>query len=261
MPPKKKTKAPRPQKAKARAKTTTKISQVQKVNVRVGGGGGMPATIVYATYAPAPPTQPTQFVFDNGLPPAPVKREPAPHSMTGVSVSHKTPSRPQPHQHMSPMSQYLVNSARAGAPPNLSSIYSESMKSEPRGPPGGGPGGGGGGGGGGGKGGGGGGGGPPSVSMKSEPGPSPGPAADNRSVRSAPAGAPGPRSVSMREGSVKSHHSDPVPAEPTRTHHHHDSPSARAMSEDSNQISMHSRARTPPRYAGTITSTSKTVKS
>ena len=97
MPPKKKTKVPRPKKAKARAKTTTKMSQVQKVNVRVGGGGGMPAPIVYATYAPAPPTQPTQFVFDNGLPPAPVKREPAPHSMTGVSVSHKTPSRPQPH--------------------------------------------------------------------------------------------------------------------------------------------------------------------
>ena len=128
MPPKRKTKAPRPKKAKARAKTTTKMSQVQKVNVRVGGGGGMPAPIVYATYAPAPSTQPTQFIFDNGLPPAPVKREPAPHSMTGVSVSHKTPSRPQPHQHMSPMSQYLFNSARAGAPPSLSSIYSETIK-------------------------------------------------------------------------------------------------------------------------------------
>ncbi len=173
----------------------------------------MPAPIVYATYAPAPPTQPTQFVFDNGLPPAPAKREPAPHSVTGVSVSHKTPSRPQPHQHMSPMSQYLFDSARSGAPPSLSSIYSESMKSEPRGPPGGGPGGGGG------WGGGGGGGGPLSVSMKSEPGPSPGPAVDNRSVRSAPAGAPGPRSASMREESVKG---DPVPAEPTGTHHHHD---------------------------------------
>ena len=97
--------------------------------------------------------------------------------------------------------------------------------------------------------------------MKSEPGPSPGPAFDKRSVRSAPAGAPGPRSVSMREGSVKSHHSDPVPAEPTGTHHHHDSPSARAMSEDSSRISMHSRARTPPRYGGTISSSSNSVKS
>jgi hypothetical protein len=97
--------------------------------------------------------------------------------------------------------------------------------------------------------------------MKSEPGPSPGPAVDNRSVRSAPAGAPGPRSVSMREGSVKSHYSDPVPAEPTGTHHHHDSPSARAMSENSSRISMHSRARTPPRYGGTISFSSKSVKS
>ncbi len=93
MPSKKKTKAPRPKKAKSKAKTPTKMSQVQKVNVRGGGGrGGMPTPIVYATYAPVPPTQPTQFVFDNGLPPAPVKREPAPHSVTGVSVGHKTPS-------------------------------------------------------------------------------------------------------------------------------------------------------------------------
>ncbi len=111
---KKKTIAPRPKKAKAKAKTTTKMSQVQKVNVRVGGGWIMPTPIVYATYAPTPPAQPTQFVFDNGLPPAPVKREPAPHSVTGVSVSRKTPSRPQPPQHMSPMSQYLFDSARAG---------------------------------------------------------------------------------------------------------------------------------------------------
>ena len=84
MPPKKTKKATKPRKGKAKAKTTTKISQVQKVNVRVGGGGGMLAPNVYATYAPAPPTQPTQFVFNNGLPPAPVKREPAPHSVTGV---------------------------------------------------------------------------------------------------------------------------------------------------------------------------------
>ncbi len=34
---------------------------------------------------------------------------------------------------MSPMSQCLFDSARAGAPPSLSSIYSESMKSEPAG--------------------------------------------------------------------------------------------------------------------------------
>ncbi len=140
MPPKKKTKAPRPKKAKYKASTTTKMSQVQKVNIRVGGGGGgsMPAPIVCATYAPAPSTQPTQFVLDNGLPPAPVKREPAPHSVTGVSVSHNTPSRPQYHQNMSPLSQYLFDSAMAGAPPSLSSIYSEFMKSESRGGPGGG---------------------------------------------------------------------------------------------------------------------------
>jgi hypothetical protein len=156
MPPRKKSKAPKSKKAKAK-KT---ISQVQKVSVRVGGGGGgggsMPAPIVYATYAPPPPTQPTQFVFDNGSPPAPVKREPAPHSssLTGVSVSQKYPSRPQPHQHMSPLSQYLFDSAMAGAPPSLSSIYSESVKSEPRGPGGGGGGGGDGGGGPGGGGGG-----------------------------------------------------------------------------------------------------------
>ena len=72
MPPRKKAKAKAPKKSKAR-KT---VSHVQQVSVRVGGGGGgnIPAPIVYATYAPPPPTQPTQFVFDNGMPPGPVKR-------------------------------------------------------------------------------------------------------------------------------------------------------------------------------------------
>jgi len=145
MPPRKKSRASKSKKGKGR-----KIfSKVQKVSVRAGGGGGgggsMPAPIGYATYAPPPPTQPTQFVFDNGSPPAPVKREPAPQSssLTGVTVSQKYPSRPQPHQHTSPLSQKLFYSAMAGAPPSLSSVYSESIKSEPRGPRGGGGGGGG----------------------------------------------------------------------------------------------------------------------
>ena len=106
MSPKKKSKAKAPKPKKGKGNKT--ISQGQKVSVRVGGGGGgsMPAPIVYATYASPPPTQSTQFVFDNGSPPAPVKREPAPHSssLTGVTVSQKYPSCPQPHQHMSPLS-------------------------------------------------------------------------------------------------------------------------------------------------------------
>ena len=94
MPPRKKSKAKAPKKGKGR-KT---ISQTQKVSVRVGGGGGgggsMPAAIVYATYASPPPTQPTQFVFDNGSPPAPVKQSPTLHILSGVTVSQKYPSRP-----------------------------------------------------------------------------------------------------------------------------------------------------------------------
>ena len=81
---------------------------------------------------------------------------------------------------------------------------------------------------------------PRSVSMKSEP------------VNwTAPRSAPPPAPRSMPE-----YYRDPVPAEPTGTHHQHDSPSARAMSEDSSRISMHSRARTAPRYGGSISSSS-----
>jgi len=39
---------------------------------------------------------------------------------------------------VSPLSHYLFDSAMAGAPPSLSYIYSESVKSKPRGPGGGG---------------------------------------------------------------------------------------------------------------------------
>jgi hypothetical protein len=106
MPPKKTKKATKPKNAKG--KTKSKISQVQKthVNVRVetGGGGGVSAPIVYATYAPPPPTQPTQFIFDNGLPPTPVKQDPRKHSSTGVSHTPKYPVRPQSHSGMSPLS-------------------------------------------------------------------------------------------------------------------------------------------------------------
>ena len=68
-PPRKKATAKAPKKSKAR-KT---VSHVLKVSVRVGGGGcgSMPAPILYETYAHPPPTQPTQFVFDNGMPPGP----------------------------------------------------------------------------------------------------------------------------------------------------------------------------------------------
>ena len=58
MSPRKKAKTKAPKKSKARRT----VSHVQKVSVRVGGGGGgggsIPAPIVYATYAPPPPTQP-----------------------------------------------------------------------------------------------------------------------------------------------------------------------------------------------------------
>ncbi len=106
MPPRKKTKAPTPKKANAKTTTKMSVSQVQKFNVRVGGdgGGSMPALIVYVMYTPRSPTQSTHFVLDNGLPPAPVTREPAPHSSspTEISISHKYPSHPRSHQHLSP---------------------------------------------------------------------------------------------------------------------------------------------------------------
>ena len=88
---------------------------------------------------------------------------------------------------------------------------------------------------------------PRSVSMKSEP------------VKwAAPRSAPPPAPRSMPE-----YYRDLVPAKPTGTHHQHDSPfsrverlSARAMSEDSSRISMHSSPRTPPRDGGSVHSSS-----
>ncbi len=73
MTPIKKTKAPkaRPKKSKGSSgmRQTVKVS----VRVREGAGGGSVALIVYTTYAPTPPAQPTQILFDDGMPPAPVK--------------------------------------------------------------------------------------------------------------------------------------------------------------------------------------------
>ena len=57
-------------KGKSWLRHTVKVS----VRVREGAGGGGAPPIVYATHAPTPPAQPTQFLFDDGMPPAPVKR-------------------------------------------------------------------------------------------------------------------------------------------------------------------------------------------
>jgi hypothetical protein len=144
MPPKKTKKATKPKKGKGK---TTKMSQVQttRVNVRVGMGGGgsgvMSAPIVYATYAPPPPTQPSQIVFDNGLPPTPDKQKPRNHSSTGVNHAPKYPVRPRPHQGMSPMDKFLFDSEASfsynDSPPQRAAsepqrAASPSMKSEPQ---------------------------------------------------------------------------------------------------------------------------------
>ncbi len=71
------------------------MRQTVKVSVRVweGAGGGGAPPIVYATYAPTPrPAQPTQFIVDDGMPPAPVKRGPAHHRSTGVGADATQPS-------------------------------------------------------------------------------------------------------------------------------------------------------------------------
>ena len=67
---------------------TVKVS----VQVREGAGGGGSAPIVSATYAPTPPAQPTQFAFDDGMPPAPVKGGPAHHRSSGVGTDVTQPS-------------------------------------------------------------------------------------------------------------------------------------------------------------------------
>ena len=54
-------------------------------------------------------------------------------NLTGVTVTQKYLYRLQSHKHISPVSKYLFDSAKAGAPPLLSSIYSESVELEPRG--------------------------------------------------------------------------------------------------------------------------------
>ena len=290
MPPKKSKKG----KAKKATKSkSTRVSQVQKtrVNVRVGGGlgGVMPAPIVYATYAPPPPANPTQFIFDNGLPPAPVKAAPVPLSSGGVTVKPKYPSRPQPHQGMSPLDKFFFDSARHRPPSEASlSSYDDlprraaSKKSEQgandqqR-----------------------------DASMRSEPlpraayepqgeqlrrserdyvpqeaprraasmggWPPPRTEAPPRTASERPATASmksEPREESMKsepqEESIKSeeaYYMPQVPAEPPGTHHQRDSPSARAMSVDSSQVSGHTKARTPPRDGGSIHSSLPSVKS
>ena len=95
MPKPKKQKSPKKPK-KAPAKTQKKgkgMHQTVKVSVRVreGAGGGGAAPIVYATYAPTPPAQPTQFTFDDGMPPAPVKRGPPHHRSSGVGADASQP--------------------------------------------------------------------------------------------------------------------------------------------------------------------------
>ena len=74
MPPKKNPKKPKKAAPKKKSKGSSGMRQTVKVSVRVreGAGGGRTAPIVYATYAPTPPAQPTQFLFDDGMPPAPV---------------------------------------------------------------------------------------------------------------------------------------------------------------------------------------------
>jgi len=69
------------------------MRQTVKVSVRVreGAGGGGAPPIVYATYASTPPAQPTQFLFDDGMPPAPVKRGLANHRSTGVGADATQP--------------------------------------------------------------------------------------------------------------------------------------------------------------------------
>ena len=96
MPKPKKQKCPKkPKKEPAKkGKGSPGMRQTVKVSVRVreGAGGGGAAPIVYATYDPTPPVQPTQFLFADGMPPAPVKRAPAHHRSTGVVTDVTQPS-------------------------------------------------------------------------------------------------------------------------------------------------------------------------
>ena len=94
MPKPKKQKTPKkPKKAPAKkGKGSSGMRQTVKVTVRMregAGGGGVPP-IVYATYAPTPPAQLTQFLFDDGMPPAPVKQAPPHHMSTGVGADAST---------------------------------------------------------------------------------------------------------------------------------------------------------------------------
>jgi hypothetical protein len=299
MPPTKKTKkAAKPKKGKG--KTKTKMSQVQKTHVHVrvgaggGGGGGMSAPIVYATYAPPPPANPTQFIFDNGLPPAPVKAAPVSLSSGGVTVKPKYPVRPQSHQGMSPLDKFFFDAARHRPPTEASlSSYDDlprraaskkseqgadapqgdaSMRDAPQG----------------------------HASMRDAPLPrrvyepqgellrrserdyvpqeAPGRAASmgawpppraeppRRAASERPATASmksEPREESMksepREQSMRSeqvYYMPQVPAEPPGTHHQRDSPAERAMTVDSSRVSGHTRARTPPLDGGSVHSSS-----
>ena len=158
MPPKK-TKKSKKAKGKSKGK---RMSQIQntKVSVRVGGSGAVPAPIVYATYAPPPPTQPTQFIYAEGLPPTPIKQEPQRFTGHGVPDKRKQPVKPQPHSGMSTIDNWIHHaqahrsvseSSYSTMAPSPTSVYESTDTSKTsRGGGGGGGGSGGGGGGGGG---------------------------------------------------------------------------------------------------------------
>ncbi len=96
MPPKKNPKKPKKAAPKKKSKESSEMRQTVKVSVRLreGAGGGHAAPTVYATYAPTPPAQPTQSLFDDGMPPATVKRPPAHHRSTGVGADKPSTSSP-----------------------------------------------------------------------------------------------------------------------------------------------------------------------
>jgi hypothetical protein len=75
MPPRKNPKKPKKAALKKKSKESSGMRQTVKISVRVreSADGGSATPIVYATYAPTPPSQPTQFLFDDGMPSAPVK--------------------------------------------------------------------------------------------------------------------------------------------------------------------------------------------
>ena len=136
MPPKTKKKTKKGKTKASKCKCSSHIRST-KVSVGGGGGGGGGAPIVYATYAPPPPSMPTSMPFETGQGFAPKKFERTPYNNHSVNASqgNYSANASQAHSIMSLLEKYFhdadaakpqLEAGRSDNPMSEASRYSES---------------------------------------------------------------------------------------------------------------------------------------